>query len=324
MRKKRKGIDKADAGRMTDAALSKKLGRCQLVEDISILLGVVLLIGACISAFVLRNVLRNVLLLAALCFVGVGLILLVGMPAQKKKKALIQQQLGDFFRMELNRVFGPEPQTPALPIDSSALAAVGILSVPWTECHAEDFYEGLHNGLHFSAANVALRRIKETGGAARDAMTGIETLFSGIVVRCMNICDPALDLIVNDAFQERKGGDPCLTDFAYFRRQFTARTADKQPADDQVTPELRELVQKLEAFANNHRMGGLVCRGGTLTLALNTGYVFAGIPSGLDVRNIDAIRTWFTCSLDVMGGLLDLLRESPAFTAADGKAQADL
>lgn len=112
MRKKRKDIDTANTGRMTDAALSKKLGRCQLVEDISILLGVVLLIGASISAFVLRNV----LLLAALCFVGVGLILLVGMPAQKKKKALIQQQLGDFFRMELNRVFGPEPQTPELPL----------------------------------------------------------------------------------------------------------------------------------------------------------------------------------------------------------------
>ena len=165
MRKKRKDIDTANTGRMTDAALSKKLGRCQLVEDISILLGVVLLIGASISAFVLRNV----LLLAALCFVGVGLILLVGMPAQKKKKALIQQQLGDFFRMELNRVFGPEPQTPELPIDQAALASIGILSVPWTECHVENFYEGIHNGLHFSAANVALRRIKETGGAARDA-----------------------------------------------------------------------------------------------------------------------------------------------------------
>lgn len=320
MRKKRKDIDTANTGRMTDAALSKKLGRCQLVEDISILLGVVLLIGASISAFVLRNV----LLLAALCFVGVGLILLVGMPAQKKKNALIQQQLGDFFRMELNRVFGPEPQTPELPIDQAALASIGILSVPWTECHVENFYEGIHNGLHFSAANVALRRIKETGGAARDATTGIETLFSGIVVRCRDICDPALDLIINDAFQERKGGDPSLTDSSYFRRQFTARTADNQPADDQVTPELRELIQKLEAFANNRKMGGLVCYGGTLTLALNTGYVFAGIPSGLDVRNIDAIRKWFTRSLDVMGGLLDLLHESPALTAAGRKAQADL
>ena len=79
------------------------------------------------------------------------------MPAQKKKKALIQQQLGDFFRMELNRVFGPEPQTPELPIDQAALASIGILSVPWTECHVENFYEGIHNGLHFSAANVALR-----------------------------------------------------------------------------------------------------------------------------------------------------------------------
>lgn len=321
MRKHRKDFDKADAGHMTDEALSKKLGRYQLVENTGILLGVALLIAACISAFVFRNV----LLLSILCFVGVGLILLVGMPAQKKKKALIQQQLGDFFRTELNRVFGPEPQTPTLPIDKSTLESAGILAIPWTECHVENFYEGMHNGLRFSAANVALRRIKETGGAARDATTGIETLFSGIVVRCMDLCDPALDLTLNDAFQARKGGDPHLTDPVYFRQQFTAHTADNQPADDQVTPQLRALVQKLEVFANSHKMGGLVCCGGTVTLALNVGsYIFAGIPSGLDIRNIDAIRKWFTGSLDVMGSLLDLLRESPALTAAAKKTQADL
>lgn len=321
MRKQHKDFDTADAGRMSDEALSKKLGRWQRVEDIGILLGVVLLIAACISAFTLRNV----PLLSMLCFVGVGLILLVGMPAQKKKKALIQQQLGDFFRAELNRVFGSEPQTPTLPIDNSTLESSGILAVPWTECHVENFYEGFHNGLRFSAANVALCRIKETGGSAHDATTGIETLFSGIVVRCQHLCNPALDLTLNDTFQARKGGDPRLTDPAYFRQQFTARTADNQPADDQVTPQLRMLVQKLEVFANSHKMGGLVCCGGTLTLALNTGaYLFAVIPSGLDIRNIDAIRKWFTGSLDVMGSLLDLLRESPALTVASGKKQADL
>ena len=111
---------------------------------------------------------------------------------------------------------------------------------------------------------------------------------------------------MNDNFQERKQDD--LADPAVFRRHFTARTADGSPADALVTPQMRALVQQLEAFANHHRLGGLVLRDGTLTLALNTGYVFAWIPLGLDVRNID--------------GLLDLLQASPALTAADGRTDA--
>ena len=50
------------------------------------------------------------------------------------------------------------------------------------------------------------------------------------------------------------------------------------------------------------------------TLALNTRYVFAGVPEWLDLRDIDGIRKWFTASLTGMGNLLDLITESPALT----------
>ena len=53
---------------------------------------------------------------------------------------------------------------------------------------------------------------------------------------------------------------------------------------------------------------------GDLTLALNTRYVFAGVPEELDLRDIDGIRKWFTASLTGMGDLLDLITESPALT----------
>lgn len=71
---------------------------------------------------------------------------------------------------------------------------------------------------------------------------------------------------------------------------------------------------RLEEFANNGKVGGLILRGGELTLALNTGYVFANVPNAIDMRDIDGIRKWFTASLTGMAGLLDILRKSPALT----------
>lgn len=86
------------------------------------------------------------------------------------------------------------------------------------------------------------------------------------------------------------------------------------PADEMVTPQLRALVRRLEEFANNGKVGGLILRGGELTLALNTGYVFANVPNAIDMRDIDGIRKWFAVSLTGMAGLLDILRKSPALT----------
>ena len=85
-------------------------------------------------------------------------------------------------------------------------------------------------------------------------------------------------------------------------------------ADEMVTPQLRALVRRLEEFANNGKVGGLILRGGELTLALNMGYVFANVPNAIDMRDIDGIRKWFTASLTGMAGLLDILRKSPALT----------
>ena len=145
-------------------------------------------------------------------------------------------------------------------------------------------------------------------------MTRTETLFRGIVVRCKGICDPALDIALNDMFQERKKDD--ITTPAAFRKHFAAHTADGREADDHITPPLRDLVQKLEASSTHARLCGLVLRGGDLTLALNTRYVFAGVPEELDLRDIDGIRKWFTASLTGMGNFLDLITESPALTGA--------
>ena len=301
--------------KLTDAELSKKLGSYQRTESIGILLGVILVIAGCITMFIRRDP----LLVCALAFPGVALFLLVAKPAQKKKKALMQQQLGSFFRTELTKAFGPEPEPATLPIDWGYLAAAKLSNDPFTECTVTDFHEGEHKGLRFSAANVELRRtVEEKSGPDNDNwMTRTETLFRGIVVRCKGICDPALDITLNDMFQERKKDD--ITDPAAFRKHFAAHTASGQEVDDQVTPQLRELVKKLETSSRTSKLCGLILRDGDLALALNTRYVFAGVPEELDLRDIDGIRKWFTASLTGMGNLLDLLMESPVLNRADAK-----
>ena len=303
---------KGQTEKLTDAQLSKKLGSCQKAESIGMLLGILCVVSGCILMFVKRDI----ILICVLVFVGVALFLLVAKPAQTKKKALLQQQLGGYFRAELTKAFGPEPEPATLPIDWAYLESAKLTAVPWTECSIYAFHEGECAGLRFSAANVELRRtVEEKSGPDNDNwMTRTETLFRGIVVRCKDICDPALDIALNDMFQERKKGD--ITDPAAFRKHFTAHTADGREADDQVTPQLRDLVQKLEASSASAKLCGLVLRGGDLTLALNTRYVFADVPEELDLRDIDGIRKWYTASLTGMERLLTLLRESPALSGA--------
>ena len=301
---------KGQTEKLTDAQLSKKLGSCQKAESIGMLLGILCVVSGCILMFVKRDI----VLICVLVFVGVALFLLVAKPAQTKKKALLQQQLGGYFRAELTRMFGVEPAAPALPIDRAYLESAKLSAVDFTECTVTDFHEGEHKGLRFSAANVELRRtVEEKSGPDNDNwMTRTETLFRGIVVRCKDICSLTLDIALNDMFQERKKDD--ITDPAAFRKHFAAHTADGREADDQVTPQLRDLVQKLEASSASAKLCGLILRGGDLTLALNTRYVFADVPEELDLRDIDGIRKWYTASLTGMERLLTLLRESPALS----------
>ncbi len=312
MKTKKDKFEPVGAERMTDAELSKQLGSYQRTESIGMLLGVLLVIAGCIMMFVYRNI----AVICILVFAGVALFLLVAKPAQTKKKALMQQQLGGFFRTELTKAFGPEPEPATLLIDRAYLKTANLSTVAFTECTVTDFHEGEHKGRRFSAANVELRRtVEEKSGPDNDNwMTRTETLFRGIVVRCKGICSPTLDIALNDLFQERKKDD--ITDPAVFRKHFAAHTADGREADDQVTPQLRDLVQKLEASSNSAKLCGLILCDGDLTLALNTRYVFAGVPEELDLRDIDGIRKWFTASLTGMGNLLDLITESPALTGA--------
>ena len=164
--------------KMTDAELSKILGRYQAAESIGIFLGALCVIAGCVLAFVLHEL----IVVLILGFSGVVLLLLIALPAQKKKNALIWQQLGGYF--------GAEPEKPELPIDYRFLKNVGLIGIKWTECRVKDFHEGERSGLRFSAANVELGlTAEERSGPDNDNwMTRSETLFRGVVLRCKDIC----------------------------------------------------------------------------------------------------------------------------------------
>lgn len=309
---KNKSMDTPNKIKMTDEELSRIFGRYQRTESICLLLGVLCIIAGCILAVVKRDV----IVLSALFFGGVALIFLLALPAQKKKKTLMQQQLGGYFRAELDRFFGAEPEIPTLPIDKSYLESAGLLLPSWKDCTVEGFREGTHQGLLFSAANVELSRTVEekSGPTNENWMTRTETVFKGVVIRCKDIGSPSMDIVINDWMQKPTKCD--LTDPEAFRQRFTAHTADGKEADALVTPELRALCQRFER-AGAGRLCGLSLQDGALALALQTNYIFAGIPESLDVRDVTGVRKWFTATLQGMGQLLDILRESPALSQPD-------
>ncbi len=294
---------------MTDAELSKKLGRYQSLESLGLLGGIICIIAACLFAFLLYDI----IILSVLSFMGTAFFLLIALPAKKKKKTLMQEQLGGYFSAELTRFFGPEPDAPELPINESFLKNSNLICLEWTKGSAADFHEGIYNGLKFSAANVELSRTVEerTGPREDDWMTRSETLFRGIVLRCKNICNPALQITLNERFQKRTEND--ITDPAVFQRHFTIHSTDGRHTDELTTQALRKLIQKLETFARG-RVRGLSLKDGSITLALETRYIFANIPASHDLRDINGIRRCFTASLTGIANLLDLLKNSPALT----------
>lgn len=286
--------------KMSDEALAKALGRYQAAESLCMLIGIILVAAGCISAVLVHN--RA--LLAVLVFVGVGLLVFGAMPVQKKKKALLKQQMGGFFDDEREKLFGKDPETPELPIDKAYLKSIDICSVDWTDITVENFHEGEHDGMLFSAANLSLSRtVEEKSGPNNDNwMTRTETLFNGLVVRCKGVCRVLPEVTVTSRFQKRTADD--LKSPAAFLDKFSV----SDNTDGAVTAQLLEFVQAMEKAGG--KLFGLAVRNGDLTLALETRYVFANVPPQLDLRDIDGIRKWYVASLKGMSDLLDIIKQT--------------
>lgn len=96
---------------MSDEELSKRLGQYQRMAKLWQILGLIGTIGGLIAYFVVNDRVLKAILVAVLFFGGLCCILFLRDRSLKKLKALMTEQLGDFFRTELTRAFGPELQT---------------------------------------------------------------------------------------------------------------------------------------------------------------------------------------------------------------------
>lgn len=146
----------AAAEKLSDEALSRQLGRCQRVEAIFMLLCIVSVIACVLVLWVWQKK----LLACALLAVGAAGGLIAG-AAQRQRRALLDAQLGDFYRAELDRAFGPEGRSPELRIDEAWLRESRLVDRLWEKCELRCFREGMYRGMRFSAANVILRHSYE-------------------------------------------------------------------------------------------------------------------------------------------------------------------
>lgn len=226
-----------------------------------------------------------------------------------KAESLVREQLDDFFEAELEKTFGPRLHTPEMSINESFLKEIHPVDRYWTNCRVWRFYEGNYHGTHFSASNVELYEQIQLAGED-DLRDDKETVFEGVVLRCRNICDPALNIALRRPWKDNQKSD--ITDPAVFQQHFSARSAEDQPADDRVTPGLRELIRKLETLSEKYTVNALIFRDGEVILALSGWHSFADSlpPKGKNLQNIPEIRMRFPASLTPMCDLIDTLRDS--------------
>lgn len=103
----KKNTESIGKEKMTDQELSDAFGRYQRRESIGILLGALLVIAGCISAFVQHDV----LLVCIPAFAGVGLIFCCA-PGAEKEKGADGAAAGRLLPHRADPAFGPELQTP--------------------------------------------------------------------------------------------------------------------------------------------------------------------------------------------------------------------
>lgn len=170
--------------KMSDEELSKRLGKYQRRAELWQILGLIGITGGLIAYFAVNDRVLKAVLVAVLFFGGLCCILFLRNRAQKKLKALMTEQLGDFFRTELTRAFGPELQTEEMCIDRQSMEGFHLADGKWEECVVENCHEGRYHGIHFSAANVLLNHVYERRHPREGRETYRNKVFHGVVIRC--------------------------------------------------------------------------------------------------------------------------------------------
>lgn len=292
--------------KMSDAELSRRLGAYQVIERIGTVLGLILIMAGGIIAIVQHNL----WIFAGLFFAGVIVLVIISFVVNTKKNVLLNLQLGDFFHSELQSAFGPGTAEPTMLINVSFLKGAELIDQCWEGSDITNFFEGEHDTTRFSVANVTLDHlVEERSGPDNDNwMTKTVTVFSGVIIRCADMCDSNLDMSITDRYQESPPeGD--VSDPAVFAERFKVRTSDGREAAALVTPEMRTLCSELEKAVDG-KLCGLKLKDGEVAAALHTKYQFANVPPNTDLRNIDGIRKAYVESIETIKTLLDILKNN--------------
>lgn len=291
---------------MSDAELSRRLGAYQVIERIGTVLGLILIMAGGIIALVQHNL----WIFAGLFFAGVIVLVIISFVVNTKKNVLLNLQLGDFFHSELQSAFGPGTAEPTMLINVSFLKGAELIDQCWEGSDITNFFEGEHDTTRFSVANVTLDHlVEERSGPDNDNwMTKTVMVFSGVILRCADMCDANLDMSITDRYQESPPeGD--VSDPAVFAERFKVRTSDGREAAALVTPEMRTLCSELEKAVDG-KLCGLKLKDGEAAAALHTKYQFANVPPNTDLRNIDGIRKAYVESIETIKTLLDILKNN--------------
>lgn len=300
--------------KLSDAELSKKLGHYQKMASMWLLIGLIGVVSGTIAFFATQDTTLKIILVTELFFGGVCCAMFLGGGAQKKLKALLQTQLGDFFRTELENAFGADVHTPEMQIDELLLKALCLLDQQWEECTVENLHEGSYHNVRFSAANVRLDHVYERAIPHEGLETCRNMVFRGLVLRCKTRISAASPVRVNARTEDSPRG--IITGNAAFDRSFCVTAASEQDAFQLLTPQFLAVLKSLDGQLDGQLLG-FYWSESVLTLALETDYGFASIASDVDLRNLDAARQSYINSLQALKDFLDLLLQNTAlFTQA--------
>ena len=313
MKKKNRASVSSKPIKMTDAELSKKLGHYQAMSVIWFWVGVVGAVSGVIFYFVLQNKALKSLLVAVLFFGGIFCASFFSGGAQKKLKALMHEQMGDFFRSEWEKTFGPDIHTPEKRIDEPFMKALHLLDGEWETCSVENFHEGEYGGVRFSAANVRLDHVYQRGTPHEGFETCSSMVFRGLVLRCAAHVSAASPVLAAARTADSPRG--ILTGHAAFDRSFCVTADSEQDAARLLTA---QMIDFFTAFGRSveGQLLSLCWRENTFSLALETDYAFAAVAGSVDLRDLDAVRRSYVRSLQEMCCVLDQLKASPALTGA--------
>lgn len=270
---------------LSDAELSRQLGRYQKQARVWLRVGLLGIAGGLLSFFTVHHTALKAILVTVLFFGGICCVLFLKVGAEKKIKKLMQEQMGMFFQAKLEKEFGPDLHTPEMHIDQPLMKELCLLEGQWEECEIENLHEGCHHGIHFSAANVRLNHVYERGNVRDGLGVWRDMVFKGLVLRCR-----------------------------------TSNTAPSPICADtrmENNPQFMEMINAFEQSVKG-RILNFHWKGNIFSLVIETDYGFAAVASYVDLSDLDAVRRSYIASLQEMGRMLDfLLKNTPLFVGPE-------